>query len=317
MKILVVGAGAVGQVYGLHLAAAGHELSFFVKEKYAAELAGGLTLHQLGRWRSRERKLTGYGVLSDVAEVAAQRWDQVWLTLPSDALRGELCTALLGVVGAATVIVLQPGISDGDHVRSLLPPAQVVQGMIPFISFHSPLPDGKGPEGMAFFLPPMAPTLIAGEAERAGQVIAALKAGGLAARAVEDFSRATAANTAFFQCMIAALECNRWQLHSLPGSPALHQGLAAAREATAVAAAETGASTLAMQPLLRPLVWRLLMPVITRIFPFNIEVYLKYHFSKVGGQTRDMLDSYVALGRRHGLSTEALGELREQLPSLG
>ena len=313
MKILVVGAGAVGQVYALHLAQAGHELSFFVKPRYASELAGGLTLHQLGRWRSRQRRLEGYGIVTDTAEVAARQWDQVWLALSSDALHSELATQVLAAVGKATVICLPPGISDGDFVRRYVPPAQVVQGMIPFISFHSPLPGQSGPEGMAFFLPPMTPTLLAGEAGRVQQVLGALMAGGLAARAVDDFSRATAANTALFQSLIAALESNHWQLGSLPGSPALRRGLAAAREAAHVAAAETGASTTALAPFLRPLVWRVLLPVVRRLFPFDLEVYLDYHFSKVGRQTRTMLDSYIELGQRHGLPTGAIVELRGQL----
>jgi len=314
MKILVVGAGAVGQVYALHLARAGHELSFFVKPKYAAELAGGLTLHRLGRFSSRQERLEGYGIVTDIAEVAARQWDQVWLALSSDALHSELATQLLGAVGKATVVCLPPGISDAAFVRALVPPQQVVQGMIPFISFHSPLPGQSGPEGMAFFLPPLTPTLIAGEAGRAQAVITALRAGGLAARAVDDFSRATSANTAMFQSLIAALETNHWQLGKLPGSAALRQGLAAAREAEAVASAETGASTAALGPFLRPLTWRLLLPLIRQLFPFDLEVYLDYHFSKVGRQTRTMLESYIELGQKHGLPTGEIAALRKGLP---
>ena len=313
MKILVVGAGAVGQVYALHLARAGHEIRFFVKPAHAAGLAGGLTLHRLGRWHSRPERLQGYGIVTDTAAVAAQAWDQVWLALSSDALRGELATRVLAAVGGATVVCLQPGISDGDHVRRLVAPEQVVQGMIPFISFHSPLPGKTGPEGMAFYLPPLTPTLLAGAPQRVESVKSALRAGGLQARVVNDFARATAASTALFQSMIATLETNHWQLGSLPGSSVLRQGLAAAREAVAVAAAETGASTTVLAPFLRPFIWRLLVPLIRPVFPVDIEVYLQYHFSKVGPQTRTMLDTYIELGRRHSLPTAAIEQLRRGL----
>lgn len=313
MKILVVGAGAVGQVYALHLAAAGHEISFFVKPAHAAGLADGLTLYRLGRWHNREERLQGYGIITDTAAVAATAWDQVWLALSSDALRGELATRVLAAVAGATVVCLPPGIGDGDHVRRLVAPEQVVQGMIPFISFHSPLPGQPGPEGMAFYLPPLTPTLLAGAPARVDAVRGALRAGGLKARVVNDFARATAASTALFQSLIAALETNRWQLASLPGSPALRTGLAAAREAVAVAAAASGASTTGLAPFLRPFSWRLLVPLIRPLFPFDIEVYLQYHFSKVGPQTRTMLDSYIGLGRRQGLPTAAIEQLRRGL----
>ena len=37
MRALIVGAGAVGQVYGLHLQRGGAEVGFFVKERQAAQ----------------------------------------------------------------------------------------------------------------------------------------------------------------------------------------------------------------------------------------------------------------------------------------
>lgn len=314
MNILVVGAGAVGQVYALHLAKAGHRISFFVKEKYAPDLRGGLVLHRLGR-RTVTEKLAGYGIVTSAAEVATGRWDQVWLALSSDALRGELAASVLAAVGKATVVCLQPDIGDGERVRRIVPPEQVVQGMIPFISFHSPLPGKSGPDGMAYYLPPMTPTLLAGEPACTESLFSALKAGGLRAKRVPDFARATAATTAMFQCMIATLESNGWDLSGLPRSAVLPQGLAAAREAITAVAAQTGATTLPMRPLLHPLAWRLLMPLVPHVFPFDIEVYLQYHFSKVGVQTRLMLDSYIALAEARGMPSTALRRLRAGLPT--
>ena len=47
-RVLLVGAGAVGQVYGKYLQAAGCEISFLVKEKYADEARRGFTLYDHG-----------------------------------------------------------------------------------------------------------------------------------------------------------------------------------------------------------------------------------------------------------------------------
>ena len=47
MNVLIVGAGAVGQVYGYHLAKGGADVSFYIREQYAAELDRGFELYQL------------------------------------------------------------------------------------------------------------------------------------------------------------------------------------------------------------------------------------------------------------------------------
>lgn len=314
MKILVVGAGAVGQVYAWHLAQAGHEVSFFIKAKYAEALRPGTVLHRLGRLGARQQSFQGYGLVTDPAAVAAQSWDQVWLTLASDALRGELAGQVLDAVGKATVVCLQPDLEDADHVRRHVPPSQVVQGLITFISYQSPLPGKTGPEGIAYYLPPLAPGLFAGESARVRAVVQALRAGGLAAKEVPDFAQAAAGAPAILQPLIAALELNDWRLGSMAGSPALVLGLAAAREAMAVAESEAGADTRLLKPLLRPLAWRLILPLSRVALPLDLETYLHYHFAKVGVQTRLMLDSYIRLGQRHGLATEALQRLRSRLP---
>jgi 2-dehydropantoate 2-reductase len=315
MNILIVGAGAVGQVYGWHLHEAGHEVVFFVKEKYRAEVASGLALHRLGYGSTRRQDWPQVTAISDVADVAARRWDQVWLTLASDALRGELAAQVLAAVGDATVVCLQPDLEDGAYVRTKLrSPAQLVQGLITFISYQSPLPGQPGPAGIAYYLPPLAPGLFAGEPARVQAVVRALQAGGLAARVVPDFAQAAAAAPALLQPLIAALELNGWKLGTLPGNEALTLGLAAAREALAVAEREAGAGTLALRQLLRPALWRLIVPLSRKLLPLDLETYLHYHFSKVGVQTRLMLDTYIRVGQRHGLAVAALQRLRAALP---
>lgn len=315
MNILVVGAGAIGQVYALHLARAGHAVSFFVKAQYADGLKAGLDLHRLRRGGAVTERLDGFGLITDPSQVAAGRWDQVWLTLPSNALRGELARQVLAAVGDATVICLQPDIHDGEFVRSQTPHRhQVVQSLIPFISFQSPLPGQPGPAGIAFFLPPLTPALVAGEPARAAAVTATLNQAGVPARQVENFARSTAAFVALLQPLMAALEANRWDLYGLPASPLLRDGLAASREAVRAAAAETGGSVWALRPLLWPLTWKLALPLLKHVFPFDLQVYLRFHYSKVAVQTRLMMDSYIELGAARRLPVSSLQNLRLALP---
>ena len=41
LRVLLVGAGAVGQVYGYHLQKGGAQVAFFVRPKHRAEAEGG------------------------------------------------------------------------------------------------------------------------------------------------------------------------------------------------------------------------------------------------------------------------------------
>jgi len=314
MNILVVGAGAVGQVYGRHLAEAGHQVSFFVKPKHAPALAEGMPLHRLGHLTSRSENWRDYQLVTSVADVAAAHWDQVWLCMASDALRSPLSQEVITAVGQATVICLQPGPEDMALVRAHLPAAAtLVQGLITFISYQSPLPGLEGPEGIAYFLSPLAPGLFSGPQQAVEAVIEALRAGGMAARAVADLEGAGAGSEAVMIPLIAALEQHDWQFSGFAGSAPLALGREAGREALAILAEDRGAKVALQKMLLTPLASRLLLLVAPKVLPLALEPYLQYHFTKVGQQTRDMLDSFARLGERHGLPTENLQRLRAGL----
>lgn len=314
MKILLVGAGAVGQVYGRFLAQAGHDVSFFVKEKHAPALQQGLPLHRLGHLRAQHEVWSGFGVVTSVAAVASTDWDQVWLCMASDALRSELSQQVLGAVGRATVVSLPPGPEDMAYVRRFLPPeATLVQGLITFISYQSPLPGREGPPGIAYFVSPLAPGLFSGPRVAVQAVIEALQAGGMAARQVADLEGASAGSEAVMQPLIAALEQHDWKLTGFGSSAVLAVGREAGREALDILARDRGAKVALQKMLLTPLANRLLLLVAPKVLPLELEPYLEYHFTKVGQQTRDMLDSYIRLGERHGLPTDNLRQLRAGL----
>lgn len=314
MRILVVGAGAVGQVYGRYLARAGHEVTFFVKPAHAPALADGLTLIRLGYFRQTPDAWRDYRVVTSPAAVAAGRWDQVWLCMSADALQAPLTGEVLAAVGAATVVCLQPGPDSAAFVRAtLVDPAQLVQGLITFIAYQSPLPGLPGPAGIACYQSALAPALFSGDRMRVEAVVKALRAGGLPARAIASLDEA-AGGEGLLQPLVAALEVNGWRLGGFAASPAFRLGREAARETLAILAADRGAKVAPMRLALHPAVSRLLLFFAPRVLPLALEPYLAYHFSKVGVQTRLMLEGYIALGERHGLPVGHLRELRSALP---
>ncbi|WP_445115311.1 ketopantoate reductase family protein [Acinetobacter sp. WZC-1] len=314
MKILIVGAGAVGQVYGWHLKQAGHNVTFFVKDKYITQLYQGLTLHRLGFLGNKTQHWSKIQAISELGEVANGQWDQIWLTLSSDALREELAAQVMALADAATVVCLQPDMEDGDYVKAhVANETQVVQGLITFISYQSPLPNQTGPEGIAYFLTPISPGLFAGDKTRVRDVVKALNSGGISARIIPDFAKSAARAPALMQPLIAALEANAWQLSTFSRGPYLRLGLKAASEALSVVHHETGANIKSFKWLHKTTLWRIILPLSQLLLPLPLEAYLHFHFSKVGEQTRFMLNTYIRLGKKHQLNVEALEKLQSLL----
>ena len=310
-RVLLVGAGAVGQVFGKYLQAAGCELSFLVKEKYADEARRGFTLYELGMLEKDPEPVTfsGFGVHVSNEEVSARRWDQVWLCVSSTAMRaGNWVSELARATGDATWVMLQPSLDDRDWLLQWIAAERLVSGMIPFISFHAPLKPGERfpKPGTAFWMPPMTRGPFSGPPERLQRVIRTLRAGGYPARASQDVARDVAIPSAVLTVFVNGLEAAGWSFERFLQHDSLERVLPAAREAVQVAASHTKGSASAVLPLLRPTLFKLLLPVAAGLTPFDLEAYLKFHFTKVAEQMRLMMKTYVDLGRSAGLPVEHL-----------
>lgn len=319
MRALVVGAGAVGQVYGRHLALGGAEVAFLVRDKYVEEMRRGLTFYPLNRSGRRRRipeEWRNYEVLTG-REVAGGRWDQVYITVPSTALRGPWLDDLARDTGDATIVLLTPGIDDRTFVASKVGEARLVCGMITLISYHAPLPgETRFPEpGMAYWFPPASPAPTSGPADRRREVVRALRAGRLPATAVADVSRIAAYGTAMLIPLLVALERADWKFErffSRAERPFLRTAFAATREASAVVRRRVGPPPLRLAPLpwlARPSLLRAGLRLARPAVPLDLETYLSVHFTKVGDQTRAFLAGYVDHARDLGIPAPALQAL--------
>ena len=83
MKALVVGAGAVGQVFARHLQQAGGEVNFLVRHGHLDRLREGLTLYPLNRRQARSRPLhfDAFQVILDPGEIGARAMIRMLLRL--------------------------------------------------------------------------------------------------------------------------------------------------------------------------------------------------------------------------------------------
>jgi 2-dehydropantoate 2-reductase len=314
-QVLIAGAGAVGQVYGLHLRRGGARVTFLVKPAHAAWCQQGFALHRLGKQGRREtRRLDDVEILTNAADAAGLRWDQIWLGVASDALRGAWLGTLLAGLGNATLVALQPDLDDRALLLRYVPESQLVQGLIGFLSYQSPLPGDREPPGVAYALLPPAASHFSGPPERVRPILETLARGGFPARALRALPARSAARSAASVPVVAALELADWSLPRLLRGPTLGLGLRAAREAQAVVAAHLGRGVPLLARLLYPLPVRLALRLAPRLTAFDLEAYLRFHFTKVGPQTRLMLGTWCTRAEAAGgIPTPALCELRDRL----
>jgi 2-dehydropantoate 2-reductase len=319
-RILLVGAGAVGQAYGYHLSQGGAKVGFLVKEKHREEVEKGFVLHRHRLFR-RPKTLgfADFGVFTDYDEVESQHWDQVWLCVSSPALRGEWLDDLAGRIGEATLVSLQPGVDDQRRIEDVYASEKIVFGMITLIAYQAPLAGEDLAPGVAYLLPPMTPISfsaapVAGGQRRVEKVADALARGGCPAVVDLDTPKTAAFAGAIMNATIAGLEVAGWSLERFRRTPALEISTAAGKEALRIVGLYHWTEVpFAMKTLRRPELLGSALAMAPAILPFDLEVYLEYHFTKVGDQTRQIIGDLIEMGGDQGHPTQALRVLRRLL----
>lgn len=313
MKVLIVGAGAVGQAYGYHLQKGGAEVWLFVKPKHAQESERGFSLYPLNRAKPRRAPVPfkANGVVTSIEEVAASQWDQIYFCMSSIGLRGDWLEPFCKAAGDSTIVMLQPALEDREFVLRFVPEARLVTGMISIISYHAPLPGESVPvPGIAYWIPPLSANLFSGPKARLHSVVHAFRSGGMPARGVADVSSASAFPGAALIVLVCALEASDWSFGRLVHGPLLDQACrAVAQVSEAVARRLSQRMPFALR-LVRPSLVRALLWLAPKFVPLNLEAYLRAHFSKVGDQTRLMMREYVEVGQGLGLRVDAVEGLR-------
>jgi 2-dehydropantoate 2-reductase len=310
MRVLVVGAGAVGQVYGRALQRAGAELTFLVKPRHEAAARRGFVLYPWNAGRAPVR-LEGFGVVTE----PGGRYDAVVLALPSTATRAPgFLDELAPRLGDATVLSLQPGLDDVERLARHVPAGQIVDGLIGFMAYLAPLPgeDLSGEPGVAYWLPPLASCAVAGP--RAAPIAQALRAGGLPSKVHEDVAGTRAFGGAVLEALVDGLEAAGWDLAALRADRALLGLVArAARESAVVAGRVLGVAPPASLRLLGPLGERLVLGLLRRLAPFDLAAFFRAHFTKIVEQRRALGAETRERARGLGLSTTALDALHARV----
>ena len=334
MKVLVVGAGAVGQVYGYHLAKGGADVTFYVRPKYAADARAGFKLYPLNALPSERHlgalahtlaaydpkkavpavRFEGFGVVTSSDEVRKSAWDAVVVTVSSSALQGAWLGELLAATaanGAPTVVTLQPGPDDRARFLEFVPEDRLVGGAITLASYHAPLPGETrfAAPGMAYWFPPLMPAPLSGPSERTQAIAKILRSGGLPTRALGPRAPGAAGGAEVaLMTWLAAFEAAGWKFRGLSEPELARATHAALREVVAIEKAPKFVGMAARAPIVRGFLW-----LASKVAPFPFETMVGEHFEKLRDQTRHILGNTIAKGRAAALPTEHLEALRARL----
>ncbi len=320
MKVLIIGAGAVGLVYGRHLADAGARVSLFVRPSRRDEALAGTNLTRVRVVGARKTaRFVPDAVVTSAEQARALDVDQAWVATSTNALDEPWLEALLAALPRAVVVFLQPGEDVLARMKQLVPDdARRVRGAISMASWVSPLPGSTDPRevatppGIAYVLPPLGPSGF--EGPRAKEIVELLSRGGCPAT-LTDVTTSLAVGSSLLLPHMVALEAGGWKLSRLASRELALLAAGASREALAIACAGLGIpSPFAARSLTRALTTQIAARLAALLVPFDLEVYLRVHFLKVRDQTLLLIAESTKHGRARSLPTTFLERLRARVP---
>ena len=232
--------------------------------------------------------------------------------MSATAMRGKWLAPMLEAIHGATLVSLQPGLDTPAFLNKHYPAELTVFGAIGFISYQAPLEGETLEQSIAYWFPPLSSSPFSGPKETVNTIVKTLKKGGCPAKKHRDASEWAAVPTAILMPHLAALEATNWSFSALRNSALLAIASKACRQAIEVIVAQTSSKKPLIARLISPWLMRLILRLAPLAAPFNLETYIRYHFTKVGDQTRYLVRDYAAKGRLNSLPVDALEALEEE-----
>jgi len=325
-RVLIVGAGAVGQVYARHLRRAGVKVDLYVRPKRVEEFEEGVWMYPLNDRNLKERgeHIHGMGVFSTPEELESESFDQVWICVSSTALSGPWLKEVLDAAAPQSLVSMSPGYRDEELLKAAFD-GPIARGLIQFMSYQTPLKLPKGwptndlmekealreRPGIAYWLPTAAKGAFGGDEAVAKASVRALKKGGFPAKYDRHTVDKGRLGSAILMPLVAALQADGWRFESLKRGPNLQLAMSASREILEIMAEDSGHRPPFWRRFLKPWLGTFMMSLARRLMPFDIEVFLAYHFTKVGDQTVAMLTTFKALTDKKAVHAPALRKLAD------
>lgn len=312
MRILMVGAGAVGTVLTRAIEKTkGHDVTYYVR-------AGRKKL--LSRVKLLDAKSGELYVRERPAVIEPQDplpvFDTAILAVRADQL-DEALDVVARLSGEVRIASTSAGFDDLVRIRARFPGRAAVQILPMFMAY----PDGT--DAIRWWLPPLARTLVTDQGgpgdgatgdeaskQFAEELTQVFVAGGLPARAVRGLGGARDAVFGAGMPILASLELAGWDVGALAHDKGLRT-LASRAATEGLRAMSGGVASRLLGFAPSPLVAMLLR--VAPAMPKDVQAMWRVHGPKIAGQTREILDRVIARGVARSAETGSLSELRRRL----
>jgi 2-dehydropantoate 2-reductase len=304
--VVIVGAGAVGVVYGACLAASGAEVRYLVRRP---PHDSALALTRIGLLGGRKTERVSLDWTTELRSLPRDA-SSVWVTVPATSLDERLLRSLADHFESASLVVLSPGHFVRDLVLSVVP-ERAVFGVIGMLSYVAPLEGSADPReratpaGYAYL--PSVTKLSATQPRRALALRDLLRRGGLETEVVADATGELTLGSAVLMPNVGCLDLVDYSFARFRAE-LTELAAAATQESLAVACALTGRPPPLGSELLQPWALALGTRLASGFAPLDLEGFLRVHFTKVRAQTglllRATLDEALRRGLPHAASTE-------------
>ncbi|NCG19005.1 MAG: hypothetical protein GWP91_08340 [Rhodobacterales bacterium] len=316
MRVLIVGAGAIGQVFGVHFQRGGAEVSFLVRPKYAEAARAGFTLYRLNGSPDVPESFQGFGVESDQDEAMKKDWDLVVLALSSVAIRsGDWLHRLGASLGDAKLLSLVPETNGTDFLTGHMPPGRVAWGMLSVISYQAPLPHQTLPNpGIAFWFPPLSSLAFSGPEDVVSSFLPVLRNGGMPVKRVDSVEHEVALAGPILDKIIQSLECAGWSFETLRKDPELLTlAVQAMGESWDLANKVHGVRPPLPMRMLRPFMLRGVLWATPWFLSFDLERFFDFHYHKVGEQTLMHMGEQIESCEQNRVANPAMRALAQRI----
>lgn len=305
-RILIIGAGAVGTSYAYFLSKQ-HDVSLLVKDKYVNELKSGFLFDWMNKKQQETELFSDYETYSYSSINPEQAWDVIIVTLATTALP-KLDFTHINTTGA-TVVSLSPGLDDLAVLKSRLADksyGSIVTAMISLISYTNDI-DGKF--ACHYYASPLMPMPFSDientPKPQAKQIAKLFNDTGIKSKAVKSSVQASIYPNIFLTMFVLALEAAGWSFDTLKNSGYLLDSMRQSIQALNTASKkEYGLMAPVHGYLIPNAILRLGLKLAPSLFPFDIENYLKQHFTKVQAQSYEHTRHYIDLCKKHGVDTQ-------------
>jgi 2-dehydropantoate 2-reductase len=315
MHVTVLGAGALGRVYGLRLVASGNEVSFVVRP--AAAAAGRpFVIEQVNGSRRRDALDRPDTVVEIPARTAAVlvtvRFDQISAVRPEpDA---DDLTRALRAAPQVPIIVLTP-LLPAQHTRLQATTGRRVVPAMPGVAGYF---DDRGT--VRYWIPGLASTLIEdpGTSDAHASIRPTLEdlarkltVAGLPARVERDVAGANAASTTAFFPLIAAIDAGGGIDGALGDKALLETVLDASKESDALARklGKMASWSSLLMKFVGPFTLKPGVALARRLFPETVHFVERHFGPKLHDQHLAMGDAILQLGKDRGVEMPALARL--------